>query len=327
MRHLVLLFLLSACVGGSVAVPPPLFTKSSLAAHVAYLADDRLQGRAPGSAGDEMATDYIRDAFEDAGAEPLKELWFQSVSGVIHEKPFDSRNVMAVVRGTAQPDDYILYVAHHDGQGKCTADASGDDICNGAVDNASGVAVLIELARRFAAEPPARSIIFLASAAEESGFQGTKAFIAAPPVTLANIRAVIGIDTLAARGYTRDVAILGEGLTNLRPLVKQAAARDARRVVRSPKAQGYYERSDQIEFARAGVPSLFVSGLFSPGPGEFTSGVYAQSRYHRPGDEAGAGIDYSGAAADAATIYRLGRLIAYAEEAPRWTARSPYQRP
>lgn len=318
--------LLSACVSSSVSVPPPLFTTASLAAHVSYLADDRLEGRAPGTPGDRLATDYIADALETAGAAPVAESWFQPVTGAIGEGAFESRNVVGMVPGRIDPDSYVLYVAHHDGQGRCEADASGDDICNGAVDNASGVAILIEIARLFAADPPERSVIFLASAAEERGFLGSRAFIADPPVPLMSIRAVIGVDTLAARGYTRDVAILGAGLTTLDPLVRQAAAADARRVVKSSGAQDFYARSDQYAFAEAGIPALFVSGLFAPGEGAFVGSPYARLRYHRPADQADAGIDYSGAIADAATIYRLGRLIADADAEPRWKDSSPFQR-
>ena len=326
MRRLLPLLFLAGCAGSAPPAPYAI-RPADLVPHVEYLASDALEGRAPGSEGDRLAAEYVARQLADAGAAPLYENgYFQPVTGTSGGESWRSRNVAAVVPGTSRPEEYILFVAHHDGQGRCPADAGGDDICNGAVDNASGVAVLIELARRIAGQPAERSVIFLASAAEEQGLLGAKAFVDAPPVSLEDVIAVLGIDSIAARGYTADVSILGFGLTTLDPLVAAAARAENRRVRTDRGTESFYRRSDHAAFADAGIPALMVSGLFAPGAENFRSGVYARTRYHRPGDEAGRSIDYSGAAADASLLLRLTRMIAAREERPEWR-RPPPPRP
>ncbi|MBV7256710.1 M28 family peptidase [Pacificimonas sp. WHA3] len=323
------LLILAGCVGDTIAPAPYIIDRGVLAAHVAFLADDALEGRLAGSPGDRVATDYIAGAFEQAGAVALPGGISEQMVATGKERV--SRNVMAMVPGTDVPGEYVLYIAHHDGQGRggtlCLDAAPIDDICNSAVDNASGVAVLIELARLFARHPAKRSLIFLASAAEEQGLRGARAFIADPPVPLANIRAVIGMDTLAGRGYRHHVALLGEGLTTLDPLAAQAAAADGRRLVRSRESRDFYDRSDHFPFAEAGIPAVMLSGLFDPADGGINATQYMRHRYHRAGDEAGAVIDWSGAQADAGLVHRFGRMIADAAQAPEWRPHSPYQRP
>ncbi|MEM8827481.1 MAG: M28 family peptidase [Pseudomonadota bacterium] len=322
---MVVLLALLGCLSPSTVEPPAPYvvTRAALAAHVEFLADDRLAGRLPGTAGDRIATDYIAEAFADVGADPLLDDWFQPLRLVTRE---ETRNVIAVVPGRAVPDEYVLFVAHHDAQGQCGDPSAADRICNGAVDNASGIALLIELARLFAEAPAARSIIFLASAAEERGLLGAKAFVAEPPVPLSSIRAAIGLDTLAARGYTRDVGLLGEGLTTLDDMAASAAAGEGRRLVGARDAQGFYARSDHFVFAEAGVPAVMFSGIFAPANGGLTATPYYRNRYHSPADDADAGIDYSGVQADAGMLLNFARAIADAETAPGWTRNAPYRR-
>ncbi|MHB9879175.1 M28 family peptidase [Pacificimonas sp. ICDLI1SI03] len=324
------LLTLAACVAdGGVAPAPYSVSRAALSAHVDFLADDRLEGRLAGSVGDRIATRYIAGQFAEAGAVPLP--------GGISDQKVElegggtSRNVLAMVPGVLHPDEYVLYIAHHDGQGMgndlCQRADESDNICNSAVDNASGVAVLIELARRYAEQPAERSIIFLASAAEEGGLWGAYAFTTDPPVPLSSIRAVLGLDTVAARGYTRNVVLLGAGLTDLGSMAEAAAVAEGRRLVRSQEADDFYDRSDHFAFAEAGVPAVMLTGLFAPANGGLAATPYMTARYHSASDEAGPGIDWSGAQADAGLLYRFGRLIANADQAPKWQPTSPYQRP
>ena len=298
----------------------------ALAAHVAWLSSDDLAGREPGTEGDKDTTAYLVSQFRALGAVPLAAPDYrQSFEISLDEATVQTANVVATVRGTREPERYVLFIAHHDGQGLCAE--SNDRICNSAVDNASGTAVLIEMARQVAARPLPISIIFLASGAEEEGLLGAKAFIEDPPVPLAQIEAAFGLDTVAARGYSDTVGILGEGLTSLDPLVRRAAARSGRHVDTAEGTADFYRRSDHAVFADAGVPAIMVTGLFAPGEDKFVTSAYAANHYHRPSDEAGPTIDYRGAAADGALLLEIAALVADAETPPRWTENSIYQRP
>lgn len=289
-----------------------------MASHVDFLAADELKGRAPGTDGDRQARAYILTAFHGIGLEPLFSNGFeQPFIAELDSGRASTANIGGIVRGTAHADEYVLFVAHHDHIGMCEADRKGDAICNGAVDNASGVAALVELGRVFAADPPERSVILLATGAEEAGLLGARHFVAHSPVPLERIAAAFSLDSVAARGYTRDTVIVGSGRTTLDDLIARAAARQGRRVVKSRSAQNFFELSDHFAFAEAGVPALVVTGLFAPGQQNFLRGVYRRDRYHQPGDNPGAGIDYSGAAADAALLFAIAHEIGRLDMLPR----------
>lgn len=315
------LLIAASCAPPSATPAIPQVDRQAMAAHVAYLASDALEGRAPGSPGDEAARAYIADALKGIGAEPLfSSSYQQPLTADVKSGSAETANVGGVIRGTERPGEYIVYVAHHDHLGRCGADASGDDICNGAVDNASGVAALIELGRMFAADPPGRSVILLASAAEENGLIGARHFIAHPPVPLGSIYAAFGLDTVAARGFSEDVVIVGEGRTSLDPLIEAAARGQGREVARFEDEERVFERSDHFAFAEAGIAGLTVPGAFAPGEDSFQTGAYRRERYHKPADEPGSHIDYSGAAADVALAFAIGQAVGGLDERPRMLA-------
>lgn len=330
LAHCLCVMALASCAGSSLRTQPSpadySVSPDALAAHVAWLSSDDLAGREPGSEGDKNTAAYLVSQFRAMGAAPLGATDYrQSFEITLDDATVQSENIVATVQGTREPERYVLFVAHHDGQGLCAE--RGDRICNSAVDNASGTAVLIEMARQVAARPLPISAIFLASGAEEEGLLGAKAFIEDPPVPMARIEAAFGLDTVAARGYNDTVGILGEGLTSLDPLVRRAAARSGRRVETAEGTAAFYRRSDHAVFADAGVPAIMVTGLFAPGETKFLTSDYAANHYHRPSDEAGPSIDYRGAAADGALLLDIAALVADAETPPQWTEDSIYQRP
>ncbi|WBX83939.1 M28 family peptidase [Sphingosinicella microcystinivorans] len=234
---------------------------------------------------------------------------------------FVSYNLAGALPGRKHPDEYIVYIAHWDHLGHCGTGA--DTICNGAVDNASGVGGLIELAEAFAkGKRPDRSVLFLATTAEESGLLGGKHFAASGPVDADRMVAAFGLDTIAANGPSDDVVVLGQGLTSLDARLAAAAKAQGRRIVAMPDAQGFYARSDHFAFAEVGVPAVIATGIFA-GSG---FGDYMGSHYHQPSDEVSLAIDYRGAAADMNLLLAVGQGLANSREWPAWTKLSPYQR-
>jgi Zn-dependent M28 family amino/carboxypeptidase len=235
---------------------------------------------------------------------------------------FESPNVAGVLRGRTRPGEYVVYLAHWDHLGHCAHD--GDTICNGAVDNASGVGGLIELARAFGrGKRPDRSVVFLATTAEERGLLGARHFVRSGPIPPQRMVAAFGLDTIAANGPTADVIVLGHGLSGLDTWIADAAERNGRRIVDMPAVQSFYPRSDHHAFAVAGVPAVIATGVFEAG-GKFQD--YMRDHYHKPSDEPGLPIDYTGAADDVRLILDAGRALANSAEWPAWAKSSSFQR-
>jgi Zn-dependent M28 family amino/carboxypeptidase len=172
-----------------------------------------------------------------------------------------SRNVVAKLEGSARPDEYVVYTAHWDHLGIGPPDATGDSIYNGALDNASGTAKLLEIAEAFTtlAERPDRSILFLAVTAEERGLLGAKYYAENPLYPLAQTVANINMDGMNQWGRTEDIVVVGYGNSTLDDVLREAAATQGRRL--EPDAEpekGFYYRSDHFEFAKQGVPALYT---------------------------------------------------------------------
>ncbi len=235
-----------------------------------------------------------------------------------------SKNVVGILPGTARPDEVVLYSAHWDHLGRCDA-VNGDDICNGAVDNASGIGGLVALAEAHAKAGPAkRSVVFLAVTAEESGLLGSKFYAENPVYPLAKTVGGVNMDSLNVIGKTKDFVIAGAGKSELEDLVKPFVAAEGRVIVPEarPEAGGYY-RSDHFSFAKLGVPMLYgESGddLVKGGKeaGEKAAKDYTQNRYHKPQDEYNPAWDWSGAVSDLNIYYGLGRQLAEGAAWPNW---------
>ena len=236
---------------------------------------------------------------------------------------FASKNVVGVLPGARRPDEYVLFLAHWDHLGRCAPDGP-DPICNGAVDNASGVGGLIELARAFAAgKRPDRSILFLATTAEEAGLMGGQYFVDHPVVPLAQIAGGLGQDTIAA-GTPADVVVLGHGLSpQMDSLIAAAARAQKRKVIIDPANDDFFLRSDHYPFARAGVPVLIATSIFAPGSKAVTD-KYLADTYHKPSDEYRPGMNFEAAATDIDLAHRVGLRLANSRAWPRWKAGSEY---
>ena len=236
-----------------------------------------------------------------------------------------SRNVIGILPGAKRPDEYVIYTAHWDHLGRCDADATGDDICNGALDNATGTAGLIALAEAHAKRGnPQRSIIFLAVTAEESGLLGSKYYAENPIYPLARTVGGINMDGLNIFGNTRDFVVIGKGKSELEDYMKRATDRFGLEVKNEPTPQaGYYYRSDHFSLARGGVPMLYAEGgedLVNGGTaaGRAASEDYRKNRYHQPSDEYDPAWDWSGAIRDLQIYWMMGRELADSTAWPNW---------
>jgi hypothetical protein len=237
-----------------------------------------------------------------------------------------SNNLLAKIPGTTRPDEYVFYSAHWDHVGKAkTPDAQGDDIFNGAWDNASGTAGLIEMARAFKAGPaPERTVVFLHVTAEEQGLLGSEAYAADPVYPLAKTAADINIDMLPFTPATRDVAVFGVGKSELEDTLGRFAAVQGRVVTGDGyPEEGFYYRSDHFNFAAGGVPALmpwtgrdFVEGGIEAGK-PYYEGAMARY-YHKLTDEWRADYDFTAALQNLDLLYRLGLTVADSESWPAW---------
>lgn len=248
-------------------------------------------------------------------------------------RPGTSRNVLGLLPGADNADEAVIYMAHWDHLGT-HADAEGDAIYNGAVDNATGVAGLLELAEAFAASrtPPKRSILFLATTLEESGLLGSRYYVTHPVIPLARTAGVINIDALLPIGRARDMVVVGKGGSELEDLLAMALKAEGRRMVgESDVAAGYYFRSDHFSFAKAGVPALYVDSgtdLRDGGhaAGEAASHDYAEHRYHKPGDAFDpASWKLDGIVEDLDALYMVGARLANDGQWPNWTTGNPFK--
>jgi len=243
----------------------------------------------------------------------------------------ESRNVVALLPGTSAPDDTIVYMAHWDHLGK-HPDEAGDNIYNGAADNATGVAGILEIAEQFAKNPPKRSLLFAAVTLEESGLLGSKYYVAHPTVPLDRTVAVINLDAMSVAGRSRDLTVVGMGNSELEDILKPITDKQGRRLVEeSNPGGGYYFRSDHFNFAKAGVPALYTDGgtdLVEGGiaAGEAAGKDYNENRYHKPSDEYDpATWKLDGTMEDLIAVYEVGAVLANGDAWPNWYAGNPFR--
>lgn len=240
----------------------------------------------------------------------------------------ETGNVLALLPGRDAKlrDELVVITAHHDHLGIGEPDAAGDAIYNGALDNASGVAVVSAIAEAFAALPraPRRSVLFAFVAAEEQGLLGSLYYARNPSAPPGRIAANLNFDGANVLGRTHSIEVIGRGKSSLEDLLAAAAARQRRVLVDEAfPDRGFYYRSDQLNFARIGVPALyFRSGLDVIGKpegwGRERRLEYEEQRYHQPSDELDASWDLSGAVEDAALGFWVAAAAAEARELPAW---------
>jgi len=243
-----------------------------------------------------------------------------------------SRNVIGVLPGTSRADEAVLYMAHWDHLGKHEGEEGEDTIYNGAVDNATGVAGILEIAEAFATQeqPPERSVVFVAVTLEESGLLGSKYYVAHPSFPLEKIAGVVNLDAMSVAGRSHDFVVTGLGNSELEDMLKVHADRQGRVLAEEGNtAGGFYFRSDHFNFAKAGVPALYAKGgndLVEGGveAGKAAGADYA-SRYHRPSDEIHDGWRYDGIVEDLDALYGVGRDLAAGDRWPNWYEGNPFK--
>ena len=240
-------------------------------------------------------------------------------------RKFSSHNIIGILPGSTRADEYVMHTAHWDHLGRCTPAPDGDDICNGAVDNATGTAALVALAEAHAKAGPAeRSLVFLAVTAEESGLLGADYYAANPVFPLNQTVGGINMDAFAMSGPSKDVTVVGPGKSRLDDFLNAALKIDGRVVTTDPNPEaGYYYRSDHFAFAKRGVPMLYVDGgedLVEGGKeaGAKLAADYRANRYHGPKDEFDENWNWSGVMADLQLFYQIGRMLAMSDSWPNW---------
>lgn len=245
-----------------------------------------------------------------------------------------SHNVIAKITGSQRPDEYVIFSAHWDHLGIGKPDEKGDSIYNGAADNASGTAALLELARAFKSlqQKPARTVIFLAVTAEEQGLLGSAYYAAHPVYPLARTAANLNIDVLNTYGPTKDITYSGKGQSELEDLLADEAKAKGRYIAPEdhPEA-GHYFRSDHFNFARGGVPSITPDG----GVDDVNKGKefgmkkhdeYTAQRYHQPSDAYDATTwILDGGVEDIGLVYLIGKKLAFGSSWPQWKAGSEFK--
>lgn len=243
-----------------------------------------------------------------------------------------SKNVAGRIKGSARPDETIIYSAHWDHLGVGQPDAKGDKIYNGAIDNADGIAAILELARAFKSQPaPQRSILFLAVTAEERGLLGSEYYAANPLYPISKTVADLNIDALSAAGPAKDITTSGDGKVDLQDLLVAKAKAHGRYFTPDPSPQaGHFYRSDHFPFAKRGVPAISVGSgedLVKGGKeaGQKAEEDYTANRYHQPADEWSADWDLSGQAQDIGLFYEVGADLANSKTWPEWQAGSEFK--
>ena len=243
----------------------------------------------------------------------------------IDSREIQSKNVVARFAGGDAKDEYVVYTAHWDHLGRDTS-LKGDQIFNGALDNASGTAALLEIARAYTklASRPKRSVLFLSVTAEEKGLVGAKYYAQHPLYPLANTAADINMDGVNQWGKTSDFTVIGLGNSTLDDVLTRVLRADGRTARSDPEPEkGFYYRSDHFEFAKQGVPALDPeSGIDYVGKpngyGMQKRDEYTNKDYHKPSDEVKPNWDLSGAVDDLRTLFRVGYVVAQTSAMPQW---------
>ena len=244
-----------------------------------------------------------------------------------------SDNVLALLPGTTRKDETVVYMGHWDHLGRSFGSPDGDNIYNGAIDNATGVAGALAIAKAFTQQQPApeRSVLFLIPTLEESGLLGSRYYANHPVRPLEQTVAVINMDALPAQGRARDMGVVGRGQSELEDLLADVVAVQGRVIgpEESPE-KGYYFRSDHFNFARVGVPALYAKGGNDLVEGGVEAGMaaandFTTNRYHKTGDEFDPAWNLEGTVQDIDALYEVGRRIAAGDSWPQWKPESEFR--
>ena len=245
-----------------------------------------------------------------------------------------SHNVIGKITGAKHPDEYIIYSAHWDHLGVGKPDETGDSIYNGALDNASATAGLLQLAKAFKSmkTKPDRTIIFLSVTAEEQGLWGSAYYAQNPVYPASKTLANINMDGLNNIGKTKDIIIVGQGQSDLEDDLKQAAQKmDRYTSFETHPEAGYYYRSDHFNFAKVGIPALYTSRGIDvigkgKGFGKQQEDDYREKHYHRPSDQINSVWNLDGAIEDLKLMFMVGKHVSETEQWPEWKEGSEFKK-
>ncbi len=276
--------------------------------------------------------DAMKDAAKRKDFKPVALKAKLNVHGDAKTEVITSHNIVGLLPGRSRPNETVIYTAHWDHLGVGNPDAKGDTIYNGAIDNGTGLAQVLEQARSFAAGPrPDRSVVFLFVTAEEKGLLGSEYYAANPLYPAALTAGVINTDVMGVLGPARDYSIRGNQKFGLLDLLIDEASKRGRRYTQDPRPEaGGFFRSDHFTLAKAGIPAL----SFSPGMDLVNGGVpraeawaknYTTNMYHQPADEWSADWDWTGVAADAELLHAVGLRLANSRDWPNWSADSEFR--
>lgn len=333
-----LLPLLALLAAGCVTTPPPVavapIADADIRPTVAMLASDAFEGRMSGTPGEARTIAYLAERFRAAGLAsgargPTPYLDPFTIKAAAHTLPpasaklpggqrefiramnaagtFTSHNVVGVARGRKPDGKVVVVMAHWDHIGICRPAGEADRICNGAVDNASGVAALVAVAERVAKMGLDRDVWFVVTGAEEWGLLGAKAFAEKPPFRLVDVAAGFNLDTIAIAPHGAPVALVAQKGSTLEPIAKAAATKIGRAWDGDDEAGSFIQRQDGWAFARYRVPFIMAGGSFSDLK---LLMAFLSSNYHGPDDELTPATDLGGAIDDANLHVELVRRTA-----------------
>lgn len=266
-------------------------------------------------------------------AEPMK-LTMSTTIGTRQYVQNKSYNVVAKITGTERPEEYVIYSAHWDHLGVGKADAEGDTIYNGALDNGSGTAGLLEIANAFVSLKikPARTVVFLFVTAEEQGLLGSAYYAANPIYPPSKSVANINMDAINGYGKMKDISLIGKGQSELEDYLSEECQKVDRYTAGDPDpAAGYYFRSDHFHFAKIGIPALYThNGIDHIEKGKSfgteRNEEYRTKNYHKPSDEYDATHwDLDGSIEDLKLLFLVGRRVAMENTWPAWKAGSEFK--
>lgn len=244
-----------------------------------------------------------------------------------------SHNVIAKITGTKYPDETIIYTAHWDHLGIGTPDEKGDSIYNGALDNGSGTAALLEIARAYKSlkQAPERTVVLLAVTAEEQGLWGSAYYAQNPIYPIEKTVADLNMDVLNWFGKTKDIVVVGRGQNELEDYLQEELFKVNRVITFDPHPEsGSYYRSDHFNFAKQGVPAMdlkYGSNVIGKDSayGSGMATAYTKNNYHRPSDEFSKDLKFDGAIADMQLLFKIGKRLAYSHKWPEWKAGSEFK--
>lgn len=276
------------------------------------------------------------DTLEKAAAKPgFKPVPLSATASIsLHNtvSHIESRNVVAMVKGSSKPDEVVVYTAHWDHLGTDPS-LPGHKVYAGAIDNGTGLSMLLEIADAFAHQktPPQRSVLFFMPTLEESGLLGSQYYAAKPVFPLDKTVADIAVDALPIIGRAHDMTVIGKGQSQLEDMLAGVLKKQGR--VISPETtpeNGFYFRSDHFNFAKAGVPAMLASSgldLLNGGKaaGEKAAADYTANHYHTPKDVFDPNWDFAGILEDTQALYELGQQLSNVGVWPQWNADSPFR--